>query len=284
MVNRLPAITVSLLCALVLSGSEGFPQAKITAAELVARHLEAIGTPEARAAIRSRAFNGTVRVTFRIGNHGQHDGSFSLISEGNKVRLGMRFDSTEYAGEQLAFDGKDSSTGFIRPRVRSTLGTVFYQYDHLLREGFLGGSSSLAWPLLEVDERQPMLEYEGLKDVEGVELHQLKYRAKRGDQGFTVSLFFDPQTFHHVRSRYRLKIGHLIGPTDLISARQQPTFVTILEDFGDYRTIDGIALAHTYKMSLDINRKDNSIMTEWVAEVKQVFHNRNLNPKFFRIN
>jgi hypothetical protein len=255
----------------------------MTATELVARHLEAIGSPAARAAITTRAFNGRVRVTFRIGNHGQHDGSFSFVAEGRKVRLGMKFDSQEYAGEQLAFDGEDSSTGFIRPRVRSTLGTVFYQYDHILKEGFLGGTSSLAWPLLEVSERQPTLEYEGLTKVDGVELHELKYRAKRGDQGYIVSLFFDPHTYHHVRSRYRLKIGHLIGPTDLISARQQPTFVTILEEFSDYRSVDGIALAHTYKLSLDVNRKDNSIMTEWVAKVKQVFHNRKLDPRFFRI-
>jgi hypothetical protein len=249
----------------------------LTARELVARHLRAIGPPEARAAVRNRALNGSVTVVFRLGSHGRHEGKFSFLSEGNKVRLGMRFSNTEYAGEQLAYDGKNSSTGF------TTLASVFYQYDYILKQGLLCGGASLAWPLLEVDERQPMLEYGGVTKIEGQRQHELKYRAKTGDQGFSVTMYFDADTYLLTRSKYALKIGHLIGPTDLISARQAPTFLTILEDFGEYKTIDGVALPHLYKLTLNLDRKDNSILSEWTARVHQVFHNRNLDPKYFII-
>lgn len=288
MFSRSPLMQSVMLAVAVLALSgpvsvAGPADKDLTVEELVARHLASIGAPEARAAISSRALNGTAQVIFRVGNHGQMDGGFSFISEGRKVRLGMHFKAADYNGEQLAFDGKHSSTGFLPDRVRSTLESVFYQYDFPIKEGLLGGVDSLAWPLLDLKDRRPRLEYTGLTDIGGRRLHEVKYEGRKGNQGYIVMLYFDPETFRHVRTIYKLRIGHLIGHDDLTSARQEPSYCDIEESFDDFKTVDGITLPHTYSLRFNLSRKDLSMLNEWIMKVNQVFHNRKLDPRYFMI-
>ncbi len=277
-----------LLVTVLLAGVCLLPRSartrpSLTAEDLVRLHLESIGTPEARNRIKSRVLNGTAGVIFRSGDHGSQDGKATLISEGQKVRLGILFPNPDYPGEQLAHDGSRSSTGFLQGRTRSTLASVFYQYNYPLREGLLGGVASVAWPLLDVKRRRPMLDYEGLKEVDGRLLHQVKYRSRKGDQGFIVTLYFDEERFRHVRTKYQLKIGYLIGPDELTSARQEPTYCDLEEEFSDFRTVEGLTLPHGYKLSLNLTRKDLSLMNEWQVVYRQVVHNHELDEKYFAI-
>jgi len=256
---------------------------KPEAADVLARHLESIGSAEARAMVRNRVLNGSAHVLFRAGYHGQEDGKFSFLSEARNIRLGMRFPNADYSGEQLAYDGSNATTGFIRPRVRSTLSDLCYQYDYLLREGLLLGSASSAWPLLDLQQRGAALEYNGLEGVEGRDLHEVRYRARRGDQDFSVLLYFDPDSYRHVRSKYRLRMGYVIGPDPISSSRLQPTYVDILEEFDQFRSVDGLTLPHAYKLSLSVDEKERSIMMEWTVSIDRILHNQKLDPKYFSI-
>lgn len=76
--------------------------AKMTASEVVAKHLDSIGTPEAIAAARSRAISGTAQVTFRLPNPGLLHGTSSVLSEGRRARIEMVFSKAAYPSEQLA--------------------------------------------------------------------------------------------------------------------------------------------------------------------------------------
>src|SRR5438270_4840108 len=57
--------------------------------ELVAKHLESLGTAQARSDAKSRADEGTVRFRVLSGGVGQIDGQSVLLSEGRKVLLMM---------------------------------------------------------------------------------------------------------------------------------------------------------------------------------------------------
>jgi hypothetical protein len=63
---RVGLLTVTPLAALLLSPFAARAQ-KMTAGELVAKHLAAIGTSEARAAVKSRIMGGRVVFTIRSG-------------------------------------------------------------------------------------------------------------------------------------------------------------------------------------------------------------------------
>ena len=189
--NALPrACPFKLICVLsllILGFSTPNSLAKsptIRAEDVVARHLASIGTPEARAAVKNRVATGIAQVVFRLGGHGQLPGKCNVISEGRKVHFEMDFSALGYRGEQFAFDGEKTTVGQVQPGQRSPLSDFVYTYNVILREGFLGGTLSTAWPLLDLTGRQPELDYTGLKKIEGKQLHGLKYKAKKGAGGF----------------------------------------------------------------------------------------------------
>ncbi|MFH1572454.1 MAG: hypothetical protein ABIG68_00630, partial [Acidobacteriota bacterium] len=172
---------------------------------------------------------------------------------------------------------------FIRPRVRSTFGDLIYQYDYLVREGLLLGALSTAWPVLETAGQKSSLEYSGLRNIEGREMHELKYRSRKGDQDFQVLLYFDSESFRHRRSKYRLRIGYVLGPDPIASSRLQPTYVDILEEFDRFEKADGLTLPREYKLTLSVDEKERSIMMEWTVRIATVLHNQKVDPKYFVI-
>ena len=58
--------------------------------EVVSRHLESIGTPEARAAAKSRVMESTVHFKMLIGGAGLLDGTSVLISEQRKLQFMLK--------------------------------------------------------------------------------------------------------------------------------------------------------------------------------------------------
>lgn len=275
---------IAASCALLsLSWLLQAKEAKLKPEELIEKHLAAIGTPEARAEVKSRMMNGTAEVVFRVGSFGQLSGGSTFASQGNRVRLALKFPHPEYPGEQLAFDGEDVSVGVIHSGRRSELSQFVHEYDALLKEGLMGGVTSTAWCLLDVKTRQPRMAYNGLKKFEGRELHELRYRPRKGLGDFVITLYFEPDTFRHVYTTYVLKIASYMGATPEESARQRDVFYRMREEFGDFRTVDGLTLPHSYKLALTYEGQNQTRLTQWTAAFGEVRHNPELDPSIFAV-
>jgi hypothetical protein len=249
--------------------------------ELVQLHLASIGTPEARVAARNRVVNGIAQIIFRLGGKGQAQGQGSIVSEGRSIRLQMLFDALEYPGDVFRFDGSHVDVGFISPGIRSRLSDFVFGYDFLLKEGLLGGILSTAWPLLDLDKRQPKLEYTGLQNQAGRKLHELKYKARNGVEDIQVWLYFDPETSRHVRTRYKLVIMAPMATRYDYSSQQLRTTFTLTEDFSDFRIFDGLTLPCVYKLNLTIEQPTSTFLTDWSITVSQIMHNQQLDPNLF---
>src|SRR5687767_7589800 len=78
---------------------------KLTPEELIARHLDSLGSKEAIAAVKTRALIGSVKALNRLGNAGEIIGKAVMLSESPKLIYSMKFPSTQYPSEQMAFDG-----------------------------------------------------------------------------------------------------------------------------------------------------------------------------------
>ena len=61
--------------------------------DIVAKHLDSIGTPEARAAVKSRALQGTLHFKELIGEMGDATGNWGYVSEQRKSNFVMKFGS-----------------------------------------------------------------------------------------------------------------------------------------------------------------------------------------------
>jgi len=255
---------------------------KLTAEALVARHLDSVGAAEARTKVTSRVASGETKFIARLGGAGNIDGNAMMVSAGAKLRFGIKLPLNDYPGEDMAFDGAQSATGILPQGRRSQLSAFLSSQNLPLREGLLGGTLSTAWPLLHLDQTQPKLDYRGLKKVDGRQFHEVGYRPRKGSSDLKVSLFFDPESFRHVRTRYNFEIGATIGTREN-SNQNTESYYTLTEDFDDFRAVDGLTLPHKYRMQFSLESRNGSSLHDWTVTIKQIEHNTKIDDPVFVI-
>jgi hypothetical protein len=273
---RINRLRTKLLCffALVLTSIGVLPgraDQKLTPAEVIAKHLEAIGPSDARVRASGKRIKGTCLLTVRQGGTGQVDGEAVMASQGNMNLITMTFNSPDYPYEALKYDGKNFVASQFRPGFRTSLAQFFLTNDVLFKEGLIGGVLSTSWPLLSVQEKNPKLDYSGLKKINGKQMHALKYvPRKRSD--LKITLFFDAETFQHVRSEYertiyttdqqRIPGGGGALPT-ATGPRSSNARINAVEEFSDFRSEGGLNLPHTYKFQLSIQSEVRPALVDW---------------------
>ena len=271
-----PAI-ISLVAPLSSASDKWKPE------ELVARHLESIGPTKARAAIKTRIISGTSQVTFHTTPLGQATGRVVLASEGNKSLLGMSFPSPVYPREQLGFDGSSFRAAFVVPGQRSALGSFLMTHNLIFKQGLMGGTLSSAWPLLDLSTRSPQLEYAGLKTIENRTLHEMKY-PPRGGSDLQIRLFFDSETFRHLRTEYERVIAAQTGDRSMIAGVTRETRFKLVEEFSDFKKEGELDLPHTYKIKLTTDTEAGTFSAEWVINLTQFTFNEPIDPNSFSIS
>ncbi len=264
---------------------------KMTAEEVVRKHLESIAATETRESIKSRIAIGTTKFSYRVTKGvGKSEGTAVMASEGDRSLIGMNFPEADYPHERLGYDGKSFTTGFIRTGIRTVLGDFLYSHNDVFKEGLVGGSLSQTWALLNLAERKPKLEYGGTKKINGKEAYVLSYGLRKGSD-FEIRLYFDTSTFQHVRTEYTQVIAAMIGqtvgtlqgrPTEN-SSRQRSTRYEIVEDFSDFKTEGGLTLPHNYKLRLVIDNQGGARQFDWELSLVQYSFNRPIPPDSFNV-
>jgi hypothetical protein len=256
---------------------------KIPVEQLIANHLASIGSPAGRAAAKIRLVTGSVKLVSRVGRTGNLDGKGGIASVSPKLRYTMRFAAPDYPSEQMAFDGERISTSFLPEGKRSNLTLFLDQQNIPLKEGLLCGTLSTSWALFRLDQQQPRIEYKGVSKIDGRQLHKVEYRQRKGSPGLKITLYFDPQTFRHIRTEYKFQIGARIGLGPNSSNSVQESYYELTEDFDDFRAVDGLMLPHKYKLQLSVNTSNGSILYDWTLAVEQVSHKETFDDQTFTI-
>jgi len=253
---------------------------KLTAEDVIARHLESLGSAEARASVKSRVMQGTVLATVRIGGGGELKGGAVMASQGPMSLIGLIFGTQDYGNEKMAFNGNKLTLGELRPGTRTRLGGFFLTHDIIFKEGLIGGTLSAAWPLLDLPDHNPTLRYSGTKKINGRQAHVLEYEPRSGGN-LDIKLFFDAETFQHLRTEYQQEFHAPTVSRPEIAAGQQGTRLKFTEDFSDYRKEGGLTLPHTYKMQLTFESERNPLLQDWVVSLNQFLFNKQLDVKQF---
>lgn len=261
---------------------------KLTLNDIVSRHLAAIGAPEARARAKSRGVDGTARFEFISGGSGQSDGTVKMGTEGRKLRFVMNLNSANYTGEDVVSNGSKINVASVVSGQRSVLGSFLYNRDIVLKEGLFGGVLSTGWPLLDVSATKAKLRYEGLKKIDGRELHVLKYEPHKGGDGIQIRLYFDPVTFRHVMTTYEVAIG-VTGAESMTPNFQQSSGITgreghqiLRETFSDFKALDGIVLPSRWTIQLT-NDVNGTSMMQWDLTIQHAVH-APVDPAAFRVH
>jgi hypothetical protein len=257
---------------------------KMKAEEVVAKHLEAIGSVKARSSEQSRVVVGSARASFKARNSsGAIDGRAVIASVNRKVLFGMGFAAPNYPGEKFGFDGKKLTVGYLTPGVRSPLGTFLLNNSHVFKEGLMGGTLSSAWPLLNLEGRGAKVEYAGTDKVDGQPAHKLRYSPKGGSE-VDITLYFDANTFHHVRTQYEYIITSRLasGGVDK-QANQTETRYKIFENFSDFKKEGELNLPHSYTLQLEIHKTNGSSLDKWEMKLEQFAFNQEIDDKGFDV-
>jgi hypothetical protein len=282
-----------LLCFFVLAGVgtsvlRAKPDNKLTPAEVVAKHIESIGSAEARARVHATAIKGTCELLVKLGGSGRSAGQVSMASQGNQNLINLTFDSGE-PSTSLRFDGSKTTVSQFRPGRRTPLEQFFAAYDVIVKEGLVGGTLSESWPLLDLQQKNPKLAYAGRKKIGGQEMHVLKYVPRKGSD-LKITLFFEPETFRHVRTEYEQTIYSTVqrriaggsGTLPTIDSQQAANArLNASEEFSDFKSEGGLNLPHTYKFELSIQSEVRPTLLDWTFTLTEFIFNAPLDAKEF---
>ncbi|MBV9927700.1 MAG: hypothetical protein JOZ96_21960 [Acidobacteria bacterium] len=284
---RALALACALLAALLPSTPRAAvaarPDDKMRAEDVIAKHLEALGPQAARAAAKTRIVAGTSRAIFKArSTSGAIDGQVVIASDSNKVVFGMKFDAPNYPGERFGFDGKKFTVGYLTPGVRSQIGNFALTNSEIFKEGLVGGTLTSAWPFLNLSERKAKLEYGGTEKVNDRLAHKIKYYPAKGSD-LKITLYFDAETFQHVRTQYERIVGARMGTDVNNSASQQETRYKIIEEFGDYKEEGKLKLPHSYKLQLEINKTAGGSLDRWEMQLDQFAFDQEIDDRMFNV-
>jgi hypothetical protein len=263
-------LLLACVCVLLFAVVSWCEEPKLQAADVVARHLDSIGTAAARAAAKSRTLRASAHMAVLIGGTGSNDGSAMMVSDARRFSIAMKVPDTSYPGEQFVFDGAKAQIGLIAPSKRSLIGEFMYRQDQILRDGLVGGTLLTSWALIDINGRKPTLKYEGLKKIDGRELHDLSYFPKKADRDLLIHLYFEPDTFRHVKTSYEFSIAPTFGHNQLQHGSY--TRYRIEETFSDFKVVDGLTLPSKWNLRYTAVA-DSTYSLEWQISVDAVAHN-----------
>jgi hypothetical protein len=248
---------------------------------LINGHLEAIGKNEARRSVLTRYVRGSLTRASIIGEGGRLRLNAEMISSGTKTRFSMRWPEPQDLHDEVVYDGKRAVSERMPVRRRVDLTFFLYWHTHPLTEGLFGGVLSTAWPLLK--PKQLRLVDQGIRKVDGRQLHAVEYRTSKGTSDLKIMLHFDPQTFRHLRTEYKFEGMHPFnGPIG-----QMPQFIeskhVLTEEFDDFRIVEGLTLPHKYSLRLSENTRLESRLTEWDLYVGSISHNDSIEERVFKV-
>ena len=297
--------SMTAIIVLLVTTTVATTQDKLGAGEILHRHLDSIAAPATLAAAKSRVIEATSVYRVLVGGTGEVAGKAVFVSDGNKLHILLKINAPQFTGEQFIRDGdKTSVAATYQDKSRSEFGTFLRGEDAPLREGLLGGVLTTDWPLLDLDAHKSKIHYLGLKNVDGSDLHAVAYQPRKG-ANLDITLYFDPQTFRHVRTVYTANQNVGLGQggqndamappseiarttpngADVNSARQQQTRYRIEERFSDFKTVDGFTLPSHYDLRYQEELQNGfTKVVEWEVTTTRVLNNIPVDARNFQIH
>jgi hypothetical protein len=281
-------LAVILVSSVVISAQQDKKPAKITVDELIAKHLASIGPADVIAGIKSRVMVGNAKLESKLGSASVIYGKGQMASQRDQVLYAMVFNSSVYPYEKAAFDGKDQSLGL--PNGKRTLLTEFLKsQDSILKDGLFTGALSTAWPLLDLKSRKSAkLEYAGTAKIDDRQCYKLKYSSGRSGD-LKTTLYFDAETFRHVRTTYEYTLEPSIGrsSTDVRSSSRVQRY-SLREDFSDFKIAGKLTLPFTYTINitneLQMSSTPGTNSLEWTFTILQVYYDEPLEATVFKVS
>lgn len=153
--------------------------------------------------------------------------------------------------------------------ARSPLGAFIADHDQILGDGLFLGAITGQWALLNVETHKPALRAIKGRKVNGRKTLGVEY-APRGSsiQEFSVRMYFDEETFHHLQAEYRRQL-HSTQDTFGQLGRQAGVKLVLTETFGDHKKVEDLTLPHSYTANYLTDSNSGVYEFTWTVNVEE---------------
>lgn len=268
-------------CFVLLIPSTSHFAQKMQAEDILAKHLDSIGSVKNRNSVKSRIILSNLK--FKRQSTGSLGGKAVIASSKDGAIFGMTLDSNDYPLDKFSFDGKKVNVGYIRPGNRSILGGFILSYEELMKEGLLGGTLLSSWTLLDLVGKKSKLSYKGEGKINEKETFVLGYSPKGGSD-LDIKMYFDKQNFQHLRTEYNRVIAAQMGRTVDGSAGQVENRYRLVEDFSNFKNYGGLTIPSEYKIFYSERGQTRTAEYNWEFNVTDVSFNQLLGNNAFDID
>jgi hypothetical protein len=239
-----------VLASLLFTSGLGIAADHLTPEELIAKHLDSIGTAEMRAKRNAIAVFGRNSFDGLSTATGHIEGTAKLVSEGERFQYLSEFKSQSYEGESIGWTGKDADSSSFGQLSISKLAVFFKLHPYFIRDGLFGGVLNSAWAMKTISSHPPKLRMKGIKKYNGRQLLQVIYDPKKSEGHLYVKLYFDPETYQHVATVY------LMDEIPIVEER-----------FSDFKTIQGLTLPQHWEIYL--TEPVQSLVLRWNIQLTE---------------
>ena len=252
----------------------------MTPDEVLSKHLESIGTKEKRQGLTTLLAVGTSVFESKMPTV-KGGGKAVVVSDAANLYYLMSLNSRDYPFEKIGMFRDKISLPFVTAGTRSLLGSFLNEHPRVLADSLFCGSMSLRWINDVADKRKPAFRSAGKKKIEGRQTIALDViSTTKGSDDFKVRLYFDAETFRHVRSEYRreIKMGRIVMGQQNQLANSN---LDLIEEFSDFKDANGYTLPHHYKVTFASNSNAQMHETSWSILVTSYYLNPKLADDFF---
>lgn len=253
---------------------------KLKAEDVLAKHIESIGSTTALAAAINRKIEGTATVrNVRVAKATVTGGAFLASASGKQVTL-MAFQVSnpgDYNGERINFDGKKLEITLVTASERSPIGTFIFDYPEISKGFIFGGTLFSSWALLD-SAKISKFELQGKEKIDGVETYKIKFVPK-GGTSLTIRMFFDATTFRHVRTEYTRT--ETAGTVRSDEGRLNENRYKMIEDFSDFSKVNDLMLPTSYRVTYRFETAQRANEFEWAMKLMRFNFDSAREPEIF---
>lgn len=244
-------------------------QSELTGAEIISKHLQAVGGKEALAKIKSRVAIGVAK------KDSDSAVPVAIMSEApNRVSAIYQFQGFNW---QLSYDGSKS---IFRPTITRAAGVVVHKYEEMLATGTMFNGISLYNALLAGKDSMKF-EAKGTKKVKGKPAYVVEMQSSNGQP---VRLYFDTESFMWVRSDYgSVRITRDMGKfTNDVTAHDEETTIDFYVETSDFKAVDGFKLPFKVELVATAPILKQKNVGTIVTTINEYRHNIPIDPKMFQ--
>jgi hypothetical protein len=255
---------------------------KIEPEQIIEKNLDSIAPAAKRAGLRNLTI--LAKLEYSVGpNHKDiFNGPAVFVTEGPKTAAAFALPFQDYPQEKFSFDGRSLKIGFARPGIRSLFGDFLHNYPEIVKDRFFGGAFRWLFDGGDLTAAGEKLIFKGTKKIDGSEVFILSAVGKTGSR-LSIHLVYAKDSFRHLRTEYRRTIAAPMSSRQALPEHISDATQTLIEEYSDFQTEDGVTLPRTYKIKVVIETGAATREILFVFSLRKFLYSQNLDPTTFDI-